>query len=499
MKYKQTVSYKKLWKMLIDRNMTKNDLKKAAGLKSATMSQLRRDGNVPVDVLARICYVLDCQIGDIVELIGMARSRVAINKKTGKPNLPPELQDPAGSGQLGEQAYRITELLVMAREEMPSIRVYDSENPKQFWDDLKQRELWQRAYSLRFFQNVLGIRTGAVAAEIHKRLKYFMCGDNVNCHNPPKDCCRMMNCENCKKIASCPVPKQDTIASYLRGDRRWNKRTLFLVCLALEINKGDITRAEVLFEMLGLTYARFADPVDIIYVWAIEHHYSYADLLRLFAEAKEYCVDLKFEYEEIIAKHHLDDFADLNDELVSLEREKPEKYLKNMSAEMNQKQKNAHERLDSEYRRRISVLREGISAINEETDMPLDSDMDTHELERYFRDIWTSPENILLKAISNHKDKFHYMSISRAKAIDSLLHEMEEAGKEADIKYEAMASGHAIVEREDIIKLAVECWGGDLEKINEVLSSAYFAPVGPDGRNPNDREYWASYLFEQDR
>lgn len=62
-------SYKNLWKLLVDLNMSKSDLRKATGLASGTMTKLRRSEDVSMDVLKKICYVCNCNIGDIVEFI----------------------------------------------------------------------------------------------------------------------------------------------------------------------------------------------------------------------------------------------------------------------------------------------------------------------------------------------------------------------------------------------------------------------------------------------
>ena len=64
-----SVSYKKLWKLLIDRKMSKADLRKAAGLAPNTMTKLRRDEPVAMVVLEKICDTLDTDFGDIVEYI----------------------------------------------------------------------------------------------------------------------------------------------------------------------------------------------------------------------------------------------------------------------------------------------------------------------------------------------------------------------------------------------------------------------------------------------
>lgn len=64
-----SVSYKKLWKLLIDRDMKKKDLAEKANISSYTLSKLNRGDNVNTDTLVKICRALDCQIEDIVEII----------------------------------------------------------------------------------------------------------------------------------------------------------------------------------------------------------------------------------------------------------------------------------------------------------------------------------------------------------------------------------------------------------------------------------------------
>lgn len=63
------ITFKPLWKLLIDRDMTREDLRRATGLSPATIAKLGKDGNVTTDVLARICTVLKCQLSDIAEAI----------------------------------------------------------------------------------------------------------------------------------------------------------------------------------------------------------------------------------------------------------------------------------------------------------------------------------------------------------------------------------------------------------------------------------------------
>lgn len=60
--------YRKLWKLLIDRKMTKSDLRKQAGISSVTLAKLGKGGNVTTDVLLKICITLKCDIADIMEI-----------------------------------------------------------------------------------------------------------------------------------------------------------------------------------------------------------------------------------------------------------------------------------------------------------------------------------------------------------------------------------------------------------------------------------------------
>ena len=63
------VSYNKLWKLLIDKNMKKKELGEAAGISNSLIAKLGKNENVTVDVLVRICSALDCGIDDIMELV----------------------------------------------------------------------------------------------------------------------------------------------------------------------------------------------------------------------------------------------------------------------------------------------------------------------------------------------------------------------------------------------------------------------------------------------
>ena len=63
-----TVSYKKLWKLLIDKDMKRKDLRDATGISTATLARLAKNENLTTDVLLRICDALKCDISDIMEV-----------------------------------------------------------------------------------------------------------------------------------------------------------------------------------------------------------------------------------------------------------------------------------------------------------------------------------------------------------------------------------------------------------------------------------------------
>ena len=62
------IRYNKLWKILVDKKLSKADLRKAIGAAPNTLTKLRRDEEVSMTILIRICEHLDCDIGDIVSL-----------------------------------------------------------------------------------------------------------------------------------------------------------------------------------------------------------------------------------------------------------------------------------------------------------------------------------------------------------------------------------------------------------------------------------------------
>jgi len=62
-----TISYNKLWKLLIDKNMNKKDLKNLSGISTTSIAKLGKGDNITTDVLLKICIALDCDIADIME------------------------------------------------------------------------------------------------------------------------------------------------------------------------------------------------------------------------------------------------------------------------------------------------------------------------------------------------------------------------------------------------------------------------------------------------
>lgn len=68
------VSYKKLWKLLIDRDMLKKDLSQKAGISGFTIAKMSKGENVTTDILVKICEALDCDVSDIMEIVATEES-----------------------------------------------------------------------------------------------------------------------------------------------------------------------------------------------------------------------------------------------------------------------------------------------------------------------------------------------------------------------------------------------------------------------------------------
>ena len=65
------ISYKKLWKLLIDKDMKKKDLQVAAGISSSSVTKLAKNENVNTEVLQKICIALNCDISDSMEMVSV--------------------------------------------------------------------------------------------------------------------------------------------------------------------------------------------------------------------------------------------------------------------------------------------------------------------------------------------------------------------------------------------------------------------------------------------
>lgn len=63
------ISYKKLWKLLIDRDLKKKDLREMAGISPSTIAKLGRNENINTEVIIKICRALNCDICDILEIV----------------------------------------------------------------------------------------------------------------------------------------------------------------------------------------------------------------------------------------------------------------------------------------------------------------------------------------------------------------------------------------------------------------------------------------------
>lgn len=63
------VSYKKLWKLLIDKDMKKEDLCVRAGISPASVTKMGHNGHVTTEILLKICTALDCRLEDVIEIV----------------------------------------------------------------------------------------------------------------------------------------------------------------------------------------------------------------------------------------------------------------------------------------------------------------------------------------------------------------------------------------------------------------------------------------------
>ena len=75
------ISYKKLWKLLIDRGMKKGELQQRAGISSSSIAKLGKNENVNTDILVKICNALGCSLQEIMELVDETNQSNIENKE----------------------------------------------------------------------------------------------------------------------------------------------------------------------------------------------------------------------------------------------------------------------------------------------------------------------------------------------------------------------------------------------------------------------------------
>lgn len=64
-----SICYKKLWKLLIDRDMKKKDLQRVAGISAASITKLGKNENISTEIIKKICVALQCDVSDIMEIV----------------------------------------------------------------------------------------------------------------------------------------------------------------------------------------------------------------------------------------------------------------------------------------------------------------------------------------------------------------------------------------------------------------------------------------------
>lgn len=74
-------SYKKLWKLLIDKDMMKKDLQAASGISWTSVTKMSKGENVSMEILMKVCKALDCDISDIVEFISVENEDLSNDNK----------------------------------------------------------------------------------------------------------------------------------------------------------------------------------------------------------------------------------------------------------------------------------------------------------------------------------------------------------------------------------------------------------------------------------
>ena len=79
-----TVSYNRLWKRLIDLNMSKTQLREKAGITTNAMAKMGKNENVSTEIICKICKVLECQVEDVIELVDDEAEKAKLAKALDK-------------------------------------------------------------------------------------------------------------------------------------------------------------------------------------------------------------------------------------------------------------------------------------------------------------------------------------------------------------------------------------------------------------------------------
>lgn len=71
------VNYNKLWKLLIDKGMTKTDLRMKTGMSTSTLAKMSKNENVSMEIILRICEILECNVGDVMDATKKRRLNIS--------------------------------------------------------------------------------------------------------------------------------------------------------------------------------------------------------------------------------------------------------------------------------------------------------------------------------------------------------------------------------------------------------------------------------------
>jgi hypothetical protein len=379
----------------------------------------------------------------------------------------------------------------ISRREKPEVK-YDPEKPERFWAELRTQEEWQLSKIAECFQLYLGMGDKIkVAAEIFKRLNEYM-GEDLWEHGKdgkrlPKMTKTIIN-KKTGEIISEGIPQTDedgnqidrprwdagTILDWLIGGddkqkiTRYDREALFMICMALDINGDDEEKlnGREIFNLAGLVYERFADPMDVAYVWALEKSCAYQQFICLRnIIAKIADIDLKAVYDKKIRRmteyydeDDLIEMADGNGPPIGF-GEEDEREIREIFLARREETKNKY----------YDLIRE--------TD-PLDY-MRTDVIDEAIRDVWNAGSTFLeqrkalITRVKELKDEFHYCSITRAEKFEELLEIYAKQNPYAFSEYRDKILGYEAVDREDIIDLALKT-GCKLGEVNQWLKEANF-------------------------